>query len=507
MAGIALPVLLHLWNNKQGKVLHIGSIALLEKGSRRQARSRRLSEWWLLLLRCLLLLLLALLLSGPFWRNSSKGVKAKGWILGVKEDALTPAYKPLIDSLLKAGYERHEWGNGASPSPSYWDLFRAADNEAPAGIPFFIFTSGRRSGFTGKRPVSDRIVYWFIGTPSTDAASQWIEQAWLYSPDSIQVVTGNSRSTGTSYSFQLLPVKAAIHPDPETYHIGLTNGHLSVALDSQPPVTVDTTALRVWIYIDDKYTNDSRYLVAALHALQQFTRRHIQVTVGGGISSPKPSADWIFWLSAVPVPSDPSGLPVPNIVCYEPGREISVDTWMQGITGVAVSRRIEPDSASGATVLWKDGFGHPLLSLETSSGRRIFHFFSHFDPAWNGLVWSPRFPVLLQELLDNPASFAGSDFNGSVASARESPRFASLGGHDLRVLDPEQVVPQTGLAGTSDHPREETAGFPDGSSVSAQSGIPLHATDLASACWLLIFLLFVAERILSFRSPKIRTDG
>jgi hypothetical protein len=211
-----------------------------------------------LLLRCLLLLLLALLLSGPFWWNSSKGVKTKGWILGVKEDAQTPAYKPLIDSLLKAGYERHEWGNGASASPSYWDLFRAADHEAPAGIPFFIFTSGRRSGFTGKRPVSDRIVYWFIGTPSTDAASQWIEQAWLYSPDSIQVVTGNSRSTGTSYSFQLLPVKAAtkqpaaggkqghpasgtspdrpasgIHPDPETYHIGLTNGHLSVALDSQ----------------------------------------------------------------------------------------------------------------------------------------------------------------------------------------------------------------------------------------------------------------------------------
>jgi hypothetical protein len=150
--------------------------------------------------------------------------------------------------------------------------------------------------------------------------------------------------------------------------------------------------------------------------------------------------------------------------------------------------------------------------LETSSGRRIFHFFSHFDPAWNGLVWSPRFPVLLQELLDNPASFAGSDLNGSdlngsVASARESPRFASADGHDLRVLDPEQIAPQTELAGTSDHPREETAGFPDGSSVSAQSGIPLHATDLAPACWLLIFLLFVAERILSFRSPKIKTDG
>lgn len=548
MAGIAIPVILHLWNNKQGKVLRIGSIALLEKGSRRQARSRKLSEWWLLLLRCWLLLLLALLLSGPFWRDTATGIKTKGWILGVKKDLSGQAYKPLIDSLLKAGYERHEWGDdelsgrsgtgkedvgagkfGVSAKAdvlSYWDLFRSADRAAPAGIPFYVFTSGRRSGFTGKRPVSDRIVHWFTDTTSTEAASHWVGRAWLCSPDSIRVLTGSSRPTGTSYSLQVLPVrpvtKQSVHGGNTEgkdrpvgqgdYHIGLTNGHLSVALDSQPPVIVDTTALRVSIYIDNTYTNDSRYLVSAFHALQQFTRQNIQVTVGGshsdrtsdtkqGWESNEASRpDWLFWLSALPVPSD---LRVPNIVRYEPGREIPVDTWMQGMPQVAVSRRVDRDSVSGTGILWKDGFGGPLLSLETSSGKRIFHFFSHFDPAWNGLVWSPRFPVLLQDLLDNPASFAGAGLRG-IALA-ENPRFASGAGHDLRVLDPEQVAPQKILTGNSP---EETTGLADGSGHSP-GGAPSEAaaTDLAPVCWILIFLLFVAERILSFRSPKIKTDG
>src|SRR5258708_36934040 len=133
MDGMAIPVLLHLWNDKQGKVLPIGSIAFLEKGSRRQARSRKLSEWWLLLLRCGLLLLLALLLSGPFWRKAAMRTKTKGWILGVGEDGPGQAYKPLIDSLSKAGHERHEFTrpparneplSALRPQPS-WDVSQA----------------------------------------------------------------------------------------------------------------------------------------------------------------------------------------------------------------------------------------------------------------------------------------------------------------------------------------------------------------------------------------------
>ena len=485
MAGIAIPVIIHLWNNKQGKVLRIGSIALLEKGSRKQARSSRLSEWWLLLLRCLLFLLLALLLAAPLWRISSRQEKTKGWILGTKTATRGTTYKSLVDSLLKAGYEWHEWSDGG-----YWDLFKAADLEAPATLPFYIFTSRRQTGFTGKRPVSGRIVHWFTTVPPTDSINHWIGRAWLCSPDSIRVLTGSSRLTGNVYQVQMLPVAPLVSQG--AYQVGLSKGHLSVALDSQAPVIVDTTPLRIGIYADAKYNNDSRYVAGALHALQQFTRQNMQVTINGSFPDPATQASpgkglntasrsgWIFWLSSAPLPAD---LPAHNIVCYEAGREIPVDTWIQGDEGVALSRRVEPDSVSdgsnGSQVLWKDGFGRPLLTMETRSGRRIFHCLSHFDPAWNGLVWSPRFPILLQDLLIAPADEIGIG-KGSYADAQ-----------DLRVLDPAQIIPQKSL--------------PD--SLVTKSGQPLPAIDLTPICWILLLLIFVTERILSFRSTKIKTNG
>ena len=160
-AAIVLPVILHLWNDRRGKVLRIGSIQLLAGASRRMAWSRRLTQRWLLLLRCLLLLALAFLLAGPYWRKDGAAGAGKGWVLedewrgrcgrgccgrgrrcwgdavsgdggaggsdargdtGAEVGGSRAEYRPLIDSLLKAGYERHV----LEDSVNYWDGFRRA---------------------------------------------------------------------------------------------------------------------------------------------------------------------------------------------------------------------------------------------------------------------------------------------------------------------------------------------------------------------------------------------
>ena len=51
MAAISVPVAVHLWNDRRGKVLRIGSVALLSGVTKRLAWSRRITQWWLLLLR------------------------------------------------------------------------------------------------------------------------------------------------------------------------------------------------------------------------------------------------------------------------------------------------------------------------------------------------------------------------------------------------------------------------------------------------------------------------
>jgi hypothetical protein len=473
MAATIAPVLLHFWNDRKGKVLAIGSVSLLEKRSPRRALSRRLSEWLLLLLRCLLLIALALLLAGPSWKKGTR-TGAKGWIL--EDGGAGLRYKPVIDSLLKLGYERHDW----NPARSCWDAFRAADRTAREGTAFYIFTSGWASGFHGSRPFTDRPVHWYTYTPS-DSISQWVGDAWLSSPDSIRVSEGSSLPTGSSYRFPLLAAQ------PGTGPVGITGGRLSVSAsvpasvsasvsasvqaESQPPVIVDTAALRIYVYTDPGHTHDSRYLASAVHALQQFGRRNIQLSITG--SMPDKKADWLFWLSPSP---PPPGEWAGHTLQYEPGSGMPVATWMQDVDigketeGIGKAR--DPDYET----IWKDGYGRSLLGLERTGHGEVYHFFSRFDPDWNGLVWSRSFPVLLERLL-----FDRKD------------RWAD---RDRRILDPEQIVPakRNGETGA-------------GRSRALHEFVPADRReegnlDLAPTCWILAVILFILERVVSYaRNP------
>ncbi|MES1250181.1 MAG: hypothetical protein ABUL46_05820, partial [Chitinophaga rupis] len=171
-----------------------------------------------------------------------------------------------------------------------------------------------------------------------------------------------------------------------------------------------------------------------------------------------------------------------------------VDTWMQDINGVGVSRRVDNDSLKGGelTGLWKDGFGRPLLSEQRTAEGRIFHFYSHFDPEWNGLVWSSRFPVVLEELM-----------RGVDTASVES---------DRRVLDPEQIQPEF-IPGGANLAESGVAGKPAlegiaGLTAAQRIAVSEASTmDLSPVCWTLIFLIFLTERILALRSPNTKIDG
>jgi Aerotolerance regulator N-terminal len=429
MAGILFPVLLHLWNERQGRVMRVGSIVLLEKRAPRQSWNRRLSEWWLLVLRCLLLMAVALLLAGPLWKHSATGEK-KGWILA--EAGAGPHFTTLIDSLLKAGYERHSWGRD-----NYWDQFRAADRGAPAGVSFYLFTSAWAGRFGGMRPVTERAVHWYTYTPE-DSVSHWIGGAWLSSSDSVRVAEGSSGPTGTFYRYRMAGA-----------------GQMSVQMDSQPPVKVDTTVIRVAIYSDPAYLHDSRYLAATVRALEQFDRKKIQLNVGTTAdvnavgSLPRRKGDWLFWLSSRPLPA---GTWDGNVLQYAPIAK-----------GVEVS-------------------GRTLLHPERGNGGPLYRFYSRFDPDWNELVWERSFPVMMERLLFG-----------------ESNRGLKW---DRRVLDPEQIAPEQiapVLAGMNAAADARVGATVDATVDAGTRGrAEKHLVDPAPAIWILILLLFIAERVVAY---------
>jgi hypothetical protein len=73
----------------------------------------------------------------------------------------------------------------------------------------------------------------------------------------------------------------------------------SVAAGGQLHVKVDTSVLRVVVCADPAYRQDGRYVTAALRALQQYTRRRMEIDFAE--RAPE-RADWLFWLSVRPLP-------------------------------------------------------------------------------------------------------------------------------------------------------------------------------------------------------------
>ena len=268
MAGIVVPVVVHLWNDRRGKVLRVGSVALLTGASKRMAWWRRITQWWLLILRCLLLLALALLLAGPYWQRRPVG---KGWVLvlpavsggsGFAAPGVVGPYAGTIDSLVKAGFQQHVF----SDTTNYWAGFRQADAEAPAGLSFYIFTPGLVDRFSGTRPSTSRIVHWSTYTPR-DSVSHWEQRRWAAGQDSMIVLSGLSRATGTSWERQAMAITGAATGPAGS--------------------TLDTSILRYRVY-----GSDAKYITAAMKALARVSGKPMAVGDGG----------WLFWLSAKPLP-------------------------------------------------------------------------------------------------------------------------------------------------------------------------------------------------------------
>ncbi|WP_262511070.1 BatA domain-containing protein [Chitinophaga flava] len=381
-AGIAVPVLIHLWHRRPGRVLKISSVQLLAASSVRHARSWRLSEWWLLLLRCLLILLLALLLACPVWRKPITARNTKGWV--ITEKAVYPAFSQRIDSLMGAGFQLHTADTSFTllqhPSAlppdtsalSYWQLLQMLPQKIPADLPVYLFTSNRLARFEGIKPDVALALHWYAATPA-DSVDNWNGYTYLTNNDSLRILKGHSTPAGTTWQIQ------------DTLQQG------------------DTTALYCTIYTD-KYLADARYLEAALQAVQQYTRRKIKIQTIRQRDALPAKQDWLWWLSDSSLPANARAA---RIIRYASGTAQPLTAWIAG-SAIPLYKRLPVKDT--AAVLWKDSYGAPLLTQQT--------LYIHLDPSWSELVWSSEFPQRLLDLMF-PA----------VPDKK----------HDRRMIDPQQL--------------------------------------------------------------------
>ena len=469
LAALSIPVIIHLWNVRPGKTLKVGSISLITEASKSSRRSLKLLDMLLLMIRCLLLALLAALLAAPVWQRVIPTQKAKGWMLIPKEifKETYQKYQSTVDSLDKAGYEFHYFNKGFAKqdlkimladtslndtitNANYWSLVKQLDNIA-GNVHVYLFTQNGISHFKGSKPnIKYTALHWQTYT-AKDSVDRWIEAATFTNDNNIKVTDGFSSPHSTVYNTSILKSGG------DAVHDVLTqNGQTSISLknNNTAPVTVDTSTLRIVIYTN-KYQVDAGYLKAALSATTAFNGAKSTIKQYSNPAAIPAGQTWLFWLSDQPVKAS-LFKSSKSVFRYQAGKASDVNSWIDP-GHIALSKRTSPVKTYDA--VWKDGFGNPILSSNSND----YQFYSHFDPLWNDLVWSDEFPKMMLKLL----------FNNKKSQSQV---------HERRVLNNAQLQPAllSRFTPISLLPKTEQA-------------------DLSKYFWLLLVILFIAERILSHK--------
>ncbi|MDN3547676.1 BatA domain-containing protein [Mucilaginibacter aquaedulcis] len=495
IAALSIPVAIHLWNIKPSKTLKIGSISLFDKAAQKSSRSFRLNDIPLFLLRCLLLLLLALMLAGPIWQRYNTATKSKGWLLIPKEN-LKEGYgkfKPLVDSLIKIGYEFHFFNKGFAKADlnkviadsihqknnaqsnhiNYWNTVAALNQQLEPEVPVYIITPNDTRYFTGEKPTTGLNLQWRTYTPK-DSVSKWIEDAWFTPDNDIKVITGISKPSATNFTYTI--VKADDRGN-SPFEINTQDGNATVKLNntSQTAVIIDTATLQLTIYAD-KNTVDARYLTATLQAIATFRQLRINIKNYNDPALIPAGQSWIFWLSDKPIEASISKK-TSHIFKYEAGTIDNTVSCIKTNSPYAVgeqgkqiaSYKLVNAGPKDEALIWHDGFGRPILSQNETGKTEIFHFYSRFNPTWSDLVWSEDFPRLLFKL---------------IIDKKENEQSNQ---YDRRMLDQEQLLPFHEAAANNNKPTEQIK----------------QQTDLSHYLWGALIAVFMMERWWSQKNKAI----
>lgn len=508
LAGLLIPLIIHLWKLKQGKTLQIGSIALLGAGSPFTSRSYQITDWLLLFLRMLLIALLAFFLAEPWLLKKESGVGGqKGWVLLEKGDLplLYKTQRKSIDSLLLAGYELHDFGLGfqkislkdtvknsedKDPELSHFALLKELNGQLAPDLQVYLYADRRLQNQGGDLPRIDFRLIW-KEMKRADTMNTW---STTFAHKTFEATSGPALT-----SFKRLD-------EPQDHSKFKDHSKLKDNLKTREESTI-----KVLIYGDD-YPEDVNYLRAAILAITQETKRNVEVEVFNGKDISGLSFDVGFWISAKPVSSVFSeGIRNGGRLFNYAGEKVSmVSSWLdveperKGNTGgITLRKRTTAASYPGAQI-WTDGFGIPLLTRTKEKSFDHYRFYSRINPGWTDLVWNEKFvEAMMPILLGNDGTDAGFGFEINPNDQRNSlVSLTQLSGAQ------SSAQPGVGQRSKEEASMAQTIALKSGKATEEQLSTASQKEEpLQKAFWLMAILVFTLERILSFRHKNKLNHG
>lgn len=281
LAGLSIPVGIHLLSRKEGKVIRIGSLRHLQETNTQQFKGIRLNEIVLLILRCSLITLFVLLMSGLSFEKSKQS-EAK-WAVIEKGLEKIREVQIQLDTFQNNGYELRWLADGfplyadsvSVPSGNlYWKLVEQLQSEKVSDA--IVISKNKMDNFKGKRPVLPSNIRW-VSFPSEP--EDFTLKAVSLS-DSVFLRTGHTQSDKMYFTTRILPMNEWDQ--------------------SFQPDSVDL--VKIVIIADNTHQYDKRIIEASLKAIGLSSSTKIEIV----ISAPEKVesvgyGDWCVWLAKQPV--------------------------------------------------------------------------------------------------------------------------------------------------------------------------------------------------------------
>lgn len=280
--GLLVPIAIHLWSKKEGKTIKVGSIELLRESESKQTSSFKPNEFWLLVLRMLIISLIVMVLAEPQWKLKSKNSA----ITYLIEPSLLSNQKAsnILNSiddadnirLLMRGFP--EFKNSdldilTAETPNYWQLANEMYEIATDSI--VVYTNALNSGFKGMRPVISKNIEWILLDPEQSVKKLPIKARKIDA--NIELLSMNSNTEHTT--FEKTIVKAS--------DFDITELELVVE-----------NSIKILMYYDDTFVNDSKILEASLVAASKHINKTFEITKTKEITDLSFNTfDLIIWLS------------------------------------------------------------------------------------------------------------------------------------------------------------------------------------------------------------------
>ena len=520
LAGLLVPVAIHLWNRRPGREVAVGSLRWLAAGANRRLRNLKLEQLWLLLLRAALLVVLAVAVAEPVWRQPQPA--SRGQVLLSPEVLGQPAFatlRPSIDSLRRQGYEVRwlatgftrvpgaAWRADSTDSASHsraalanptqlaefnWARVQQATVVFPSQ-PLVVVTPATLRNFQGPHPPLPAFVTWQMLPTSTTRT--WLQSAALRA-DSLRLLLGRSNEMQTTFRMVTMarPQPGAVlrmtelppfrfESDTAASQLKLLPTTGDSPTETEGTIPVHTQPLHVIIYSTASYDSDARYLKAGLRAAAVGIPMELILTTTAQPPNPAAPPDWLFWLSDAPLPTAWRATTVHGTNIWQEAPTPGVaDTAIfatpeTGMAAVSVLRRSSVTPAKTAQPLWTDGRGRAILTRQAQGQGAVYQLYTRLNPTWSELGDDSALPARLLALLQSTPADA-LPFPITVLDR-------ALATHDQRAIDPTQLV-----GGNIMQQKART---------SRRAPVPLsfRATDLRPWLVLAAGLLFLLERLLA----------